>query len=120
MKRIMEKSPVVGYQLFRWEKQKVDGTTVTLAKYYVRHLGKDICTKTDRLIAAKNFVKKMASVLENAFPKKWSGKLFPIASTAPGLSGELVREMIDEPSINWNVRSLARAARSNRPEVFGD
>jgi len=60
MKRIMEKSPVVGYQLFHWEKRKVDGMTGTLAKYYVRHLGKDVCTKTDRLTAAKNFVKKMA------------------------------------------------------------
>jgi integrase len=60
MKRLMEKSPVVGYQLFRWEKRKADGGTATLAKYYVRHLGKDISTKTDRLMAAKNFVKKMA------------------------------------------------------------
>jgi hypothetical protein len=47
----MEKSPVVGYQLFHWEKRKVDGMTGTLAKYYVKHLGKDICTKTDRLIS---------------------------------------------------------------------
>jgi integrase len=68
MKRIMEKSPVVGYQLFRWEKRKVDGSTATLAKYYVRHLGKDICTKTDRLTAAKNFVKKIAG--EQAHEKR--------------------------------------------------
>jgi integrase len=60
MKRILEKSPVAGYQLFRWEKRKANGTTTVLAKYYVRHAGKDTSTKTDRLPAAKNFVKKMA------------------------------------------------------------
>ena len=49
MKRIMDQSPVAGYQLFRYVKRKPDGTTIILPNYYVRHEGKDTCTGTDRL-----------------------------------------------------------------------
>jgi hypothetical protein len=60
MKRIMEASPVDGYQLFRYAKVKPDGTTVVLPHYYVRHGGKEISTGTDRLSDAKTAVKKKA------------------------------------------------------------
>ncbi|HUE02202.1 MAG TPA: site-specific integrase [Bryobacteraceae bacterium] len=60
MKRIMDQSPVAGYQLFRYAKQKPDGTTIILPNYYVRHEGKDTCTGTDRLKEAKIAVKKQA------------------------------------------------------------
>jgi integrase len=60
MKRIMEPSPVRGYQLFRWEKRKLDGTASVLPHYYIRHGGKDTCTGTDRLRDAKIAVKKQA------------------------------------------------------------
>jgi integrase len=60
MKRILEESPVKGYQLFRYEKQSSEGTAVILPKYYIRHDGNEICTKTDRLKDAKIAVKKMA------------------------------------------------------------
>ena len=60
MKRILEDSPVKGYQLFRFEKRKVDGTTAILPNYYIRHQGQDTCTGTDRLKDAKIAVKKLA------------------------------------------------------------
>ncbi|HTX37640.1 MAG TPA: site-specific integrase [Bryobacteraceae bacterium] len=60
MKRILEESPVKGYQLYRWEKRKSDGTVMILPNYYIRHDGKDTCTKTDRLKDAKTAVKKLA------------------------------------------------------------
>jgi hypothetical protein len=44
MKRILEVSPVVGYQLFRFEGKRRDGTPVLYPKYYIRHDGKTICT----------------------------------------------------------------------------
>jgi len=60
MKRVLENSPVKGYQLFRWKKTKADGTDAVLPKYYIRHGGKDTCTGTDRLPEAKAAVKKRA------------------------------------------------------------
>ena len=60
MKRILEGSPVVGYQLFRFLDKRADGTTVLYPKYYVRHAGKTVCTGTERLSEAKTKVKKMA------------------------------------------------------------
>ena len=60
MKRILEDSPVTGYQLYRWAKTKPDGTTVILPNYYIRHGAKDVCTGTDRLKDAKIMVKKRA------------------------------------------------------------
>jgi hypothetical protein len=60
MKRVLESSPVTGYQLYRIEKLKADGTPTLLKTYYVRHRGIDTCLKTDRLTQAKNSVKKMA------------------------------------------------------------
>lgn len=50
VKRILEESPVKGYQLYRWEKRKPDGSVTVLPNFYVRHNGKDTCTKTDRLL----------------------------------------------------------------------
>jgi hypothetical protein len=60
MRRLLEDSPVKGYQLYRWEKRKPDGTAVVLPKYYIRHGGKDTCTGIDRLRDAKVAVKKLA------------------------------------------------------------
>jgi integrase len=60
MRRILEDSPVVGYQLFRFEGKRVDGTGVLYPKYYIRHAGKTVCTGTERLNDAKTKVKKMA------------------------------------------------------------
>lgn len=60
MKRILEKSPVVGYQLFRFQATRADGTTVVYPKYYIRHDGKTTCTKVTKLADAKAKVKKMA------------------------------------------------------------
>lgn len=67
MKRIQADSPVKGYQLFRYEKRKADGTTVVLPNFYIRHLGKDTCTGTDRLNDAKAAVKKQAGQDVQAF-----------------------------------------------------
>ena len=60
MRRILETTPVTGYQLFRYEKRKADGTTAILPNYYVRRNGKETCTGTDRLRDAKTYVKKLA------------------------------------------------------------
>jgi hypothetical protein len=62
VKRIFEDSPVAGYQLFRYEKRKPDGTTTILPNYYIRHRGKETCTGTDRIKDAKTAVKKMAEI----------------------------------------------------------
>lgn len=60
MKRILEDSPVKGYQLFRYEKIKADGTVSILPNFYIRRGGKDTCTGTDRLKDAKAAIKKQA------------------------------------------------------------
>jgi integrase len=60
MKRILEVSPVVGYQLFRFEGKRKDGSPILYPNYYVRYAGKTTCTGTDRLSEAKIKVKKMA------------------------------------------------------------
>ena len=60
-RRILEKSPVVGYQLYRQVGKRPDGTTVVYPNYYIRHAGKDTCTETDKLTEAKTKIKKMAS-----------------------------------------------------------
>jgi integrase len=60
MKRILEDSPVTGYQLFRFQAKRADGTSVIYPNYYIRHDGKTTCTKTDRLSEAKTKVKKAA------------------------------------------------------------
>jgi integrase len=60
MKRILEDSPVRGYQLFRWQKQKPDGSVVILPNYYIRRGQKSVSTGTDRLKDAKVAVKKLA------------------------------------------------------------
>ena len=60
MKRILEKSPVVGYQLFRYEGKRGDGTAIMYPNYYVRHAGLTVCTGTQKLAEAKTKVKKMA------------------------------------------------------------
>jgi integrase len=56
----MEKPPVVGYQLFRFQGKRSDGTPVIYPNYYVRHAGKTTRLKTDKLSEAKTAVKKMA------------------------------------------------------------
>lgn len=60
MKRILETSPVKGYQLFRFEKKKADGSSVVLPNWYIRHGSKTTCTGTDRLQDAKAAIKKQA------------------------------------------------------------
>ena len=60
MKRILEDSPVTGYQLFRFQSKRADGTPVTYPKYYIRHGHKTVCTKTEDLRQAKIEVKKLA------------------------------------------------------------
>jgi len=60
MKRILEDSPARGYQLFRWQKQKPDGSVVILPNYYIRRGQKSVSTGTDRLKDAKVAVKKLA------------------------------------------------------------
>src|SRR5215472_15526054 len=60
MKRILEDSPVVGYQLFRFQGKRADGTPVTYPNYYIRHAGKTVCIDTAKLSEAKIKVKKMA------------------------------------------------------------
>jgi hypothetical protein len=68
VKRIMEESPVDGYQLFRYSKLKADGTAVILPNYYIRHGGRETSTGTDRLKDAKVAVKKLAG--EQAHEKR--------------------------------------------------
>ena len=60
MKRLLEDSPVVGYQLFRYAYRKQDGSTGIVPTYYVRHNHRDISTGTDRLKDAKFAVRKLA------------------------------------------------------------
>jgi hypothetical protein len=60
MRRILEDSPVTGYQLFRFQGKRADGTPVTYAKYYIRHGSKTVCAKTADLSQAKIEVKKLA------------------------------------------------------------
>jgi hypothetical protein len=62
MKRLMEPSPVKGYQLFRYQGTRADGTSVTYPNYYIRRsaTGKTVNTKTDRLAVARNRVKRLA------------------------------------------------------------
>lgn len=60
MKRILEDSPVTGYQLFRFEDKRADGTPIVYPKYYIRHAGKTVCTGLEKLSDAKTKVKKMA------------------------------------------------------------
>jgi integrase len=60
VKRILEQSPVIGYQLFRFQSKRADGTPVIYPNYYVRHAGKTVCTGTSRLSEAKTKIKKIA------------------------------------------------------------
>jgi integrase len=60
MRRILEDSPVTGYQLFRFEGTRADGSSVIYPNYYIRHDGKTTCTGTARLTDAKSKVKKAA------------------------------------------------------------
>jgi len=60
MKRILEESPVVGYQLFRFQGRRADGTPILYPKFYIRHGKKTVCTKKEKLGEAKTAVKKMA------------------------------------------------------------
>ena len=62
MKRILSDSPVKGYQLFRFEKKKADGSSVTLPNWYIRHGDKTTSTGTDRLQDAKAMIKKQAGL----------------------------------------------------------
>jgi hypothetical protein len=62
MKRILSDSPVKGYQLFRFEKKKADGSAVMLPNFYIRHGDKTTCTGTDRLQDAKAMIKKQAGL----------------------------------------------------------
>jgi integrase len=59
-KRLLEKAPVTGYQLFRLQDVRPDGSVTTYPNYYVRHNGKTTCLKIARLTDAKIKVKKMA------------------------------------------------------------
>ena len=58
MKRILEDSPVVGYQLFRYQDTRADGTQVVYPNFYVRHAGRTECLKTANLKEAKGKVKR--------------------------------------------------------------
>jgi integrase len=60
VKRIFEASPVTGYQIFRYEGARADGSAVLYPNYYIRHGGKETNTKTGRLPDVKAKVKKMA------------------------------------------------------------
>jgi len=60
MKRLLENSPVSGYQLFRFENKRADGTSIIYPNFYVRRHGKATCLETDKLADAKAKVKKMA------------------------------------------------------------
>jgi len=63
MKRLLEKSPVKGYQLFRHQGVKKDGTPVIYPNYYIRYAGRSVCTGTDQIEVAKTILrvaKKMA------------------------------------------------------------
>jgi integrase len=60
MKRVLEKSPVVGYQLFRYEGKRGNGAAIIYPNYYIRHAGVTVCTDTSKLAEAKTKVKKMA------------------------------------------------------------
>ncbi len=50
----------MGYQLFRFEGKRADGTPILYPNYYVRHAGETTCTKMSKLADAKAKVKKMA------------------------------------------------------------
>ena len=60
MKRLIEDSPVVGYQLFRYEGKRADGTPVVYPQYYIRHNGIETSTKTEKLNDARLKVKRLA------------------------------------------------------------
>lgn len=70
MKRLLEGSPVKGYQLFRFQGKRKDGTPVIYPNYYIRHSasGKTVSTRTSKLSDAKTKVKKLAG--EEAQGKK--------------------------------------------------
>jgi len=115
MKRVMESSPVDGYQLFRFVKLKADGTTSILPKYYFRHGGKDTCTKTDRLNEAKIAVKKHAGEEVQAWRRRSARR----DEVTIGALLDLVIE--DYQSNNHKTLKNARAqiAHSLRP-FFGE
>jgi len=62
MKRLLEQSPVKGYQLFRYQGKRIDGTPVTYPNYYIRYsaTGKTVSAQTSKLSSAKIRVKKLA------------------------------------------------------------
>ncbi len=96
--RILEESPVKGYQLFRFQRQKADGTKMTLPNYYFRHRGKDTCTETDRLNEAKLVVKRATG--EEARGRRRRTK--PIAE--PVTVGRLLDLVIEDYEANWHKR----------------
>jgi integrase len=115
MKRIQEKSPVAGYQLFRYARVKPDGELLVSPKYYIRHRGKDVCTETDRLPQAKAFVKKRAG--EDT--QKWRRYKTQPESVAIGTLLDLV---IDDykASENKSLKDVMGKIQHSLRPFFGD
>jgi integrase len=114
VKRILEESPVTGYQLFRFEGKRADGTSVIYPNY-LRHAGKTVCTATSRLSEAKIKVKKMAG--EDAQTQK---RLTPSpVEVRVGTLLDLVIEDYKQKGQNSLPHAKAQIEHSLRPH-FGD
>jgi integrase len=76
MKRVLETSPVTGYQLFRFEGKRSNGTAIVYPNYYIRQPGgATINTHTDNLASAKNAVKKLAGDAVRGEKRRSDGKV---------------------------------------------
>jgi hypothetical protein len=101
--------------LYRWEKRKSDGTVVILPNYYIRHDGKDTCTKTDRLKDAKTAVKKLAG--EDAQTRR--RRTAPPEDVTVGTLLDLVTEDYKENGQKTLAHAKAQIEHGLRP-FFGD
>jgi integrase len=115
LKRILEKSPVVGYQLFRFEGKRKDGTPVLYPTYYVRHAGQTTRTKTDKLSAAKREVKKLAG--EDGQERK--RLTAPAAEVRVGTLLDLVIADYKQSGNKTTLHAKAQIEHGLRP-YFGD
>jgi integrase len=60
MKRVFSESTVKGYQLFRYQGRRADGSPVVYPVFYIRHNSKEIRAETDILHVAQLKIKRQA------------------------------------------------------------
>jgi hypothetical protein len=107
VKRILEDSPVRGYQLFRYARVMEDGTTVVSPVYYIRHRDKEVCTGLDRLQDAKALVKKKAGEDAQRFGQ--------LANPGRVKVGDLLDLVIEDYKTSGQAVEDARAKIEQRP-----